>query len=103
MKARTRVIANGVKLCYFDSRNGTVRVVGKPFDPEVKGHEGRLHKAAQELSELHPQLIFFIDIEGGGEYMGIRGLDALKEGDDREPEDTSEDLEVLTHPSQNEN
>jgi hypothetical protein len=35
--------------------------------------------------------------------MGIRGIDALKQGDDREPEDTSEDLELLTHPSQNEN
>lgn len=103
MKAKTRVIEKGVRLCYYNPRTDAVRVIDKTFDPAVKGHDGRLNRAAQELTKLHPQLIFFIEIEGGGEYMGIRGLDVLKQGDDREPEDSAEDLEVLTHPSQNEN
>lgn len=104
MKSVTRVYKDdGVKLRYYDSRSDRVFTVGKPFHPEVKGHFGRLNKTAQELSQLHTQLIFFLEVCEGGECMGIRGLDALKEGDDREPEDTSEDLEALTHPSQNEN
>lgn len=87
---------HGVRLFYYDSRLNCVKQVGAPFLMIRKGHEGRLNRAAQELSELHPQLIFFIQVDEGGEYMGIRGLDALKQGDDREPEDTSEDLEALT-------
>lgn len=93
----------GVRLCYYESSTDTVRQVGITYVLARKGHRWRLEKAAQELSELHKQLIFFITVDGGGEYMGIRGLDSLKQGDDRESEDTSEDLEVLAHPSQNEN
>lgn len=85
----------GVHLCYYEPRTGEVRQVGITFILSRKGHGWRLNKAAQELSELHPQLIFFIQVDEGGEYMGVRGLDALKQGDDREPEDTSEDLEAL--------
>lgn len=95
MKAATRIYKDdGVKLCYYEPRSDRVFTVGKSFHPEVKGHSGRLNTAAQELSELHPKLIFFLEVCEGGEYMGIRGLDTLKEGDDREPEDTSEDLEA---------
>lgn len=93
----------GVRLFYYDGRDDSVRQVGRAFDLTLKGGTHRLNKAAQELSELHTQLIFFIEVDEGGEYMGIRGLDSLKQGDDREPEDSAEDLEVLTHPSQNEN
>ena len=68
--------------------------MGKPYDMQVKGHRHRLMTAANELASLHRQLIFFLVSHGeGGEYMGIRGLDALKQGDDREPEDTSDDVE----------
>lgn len=83
----------GVRLFYYDPRLDHVRQVGAPFVMARKGHEWRLNKAAQELTELHPQLIFFIQIDDGGEYMGIRNVDILKEGDDRESEDTSADLE----------
>jgi len=93
----------GVHLCYYDSRSDRVMRVGRTHVVSRKGVHHRLNKAAQELVELHPQLIFFLEVDEGGEYMGIRGIDTLKEGDDREPEDTSEDLEVLAHPSQNEN
>lgn len=84
----------GVRLCYYDSSADKVFRVGQTFVMARKGSEHRLNKAAQELVELHTQLIFFIEVDEGGEYMGIRGLDSLKQGDDREPEDTSEDLEV---------
>jgi len=84
-----------VRLSYYESRTDTVFQVGKPFVPSRKGALARLNRFAQELAELHPQLIFFIQVDEGGEYMGIRGIDALKQGDDREPEDTSEDLEAL--------
>jgi hypothetical protein len=77
----------GVHLCYYEGRTDSVRQVGKPYVLARKGAASRLNKAAQQLSELHTQLIFFIQVDEGGEYMGIRGLDALKEADDREPED----------------
>lgn len=93
----------GVHLCYYDSRADKVMHVGRTYVVSRKGVHHRLNMAAQELVELHPQLIFFIQVDEGGEYMGIRGLDSLKQGEDREPEDSAEDLEVLTHPSQNEN
>lgn len=85
----------GVRLCYYDASADKVFRVGQTYVMTRKGSVHRLNKAAQELVELHTQLIFFIEVDEGGEYMGIRGLDSLRQGDDREPKDTSEDLEVL--------
>lgn len=88
MKSTTRVYdSEGVKLCYYEPRMAQVFVVGKPFHLEVKGHEGRLNRAAQELSTLHTQLIFFIEVDEGGEWMGIRNLDAFKDEDEPVPKD----------------
>lgn len=90
-KAKTRVLENEVFLCYYEEGTGKARILGKAYDLGVRGHAGRLNKTAQKAVEMNPGVMFFL-MEGGGN-MGLRGLDALKQGDDREPEDTSEDVE----------
>jgi hypothetical protein len=88
-KSKSRVYDSpGVLLRYYDASSNMVFTVGKPYYVDVKGHAGRLNSAAAHLAELHKQLIFFIEVDEGGEYMGIHGIDSLKENDDRESDKT---------------
>jgi hypothetical protein len=57
-----RELASDIYLCYLNG-NGEVRTVGAPHRADAKGSQARLNRAAQELAELHPQLIFFVTTE----------------------------------------